>query len=103
LDLFLRAREHLQWSMGIQSKPVVSTLVRHRVGIPQYELGHKRRLEQAEKALFDLPGLFLAGNAFHGVGVNPCTARAQVVAEQAVSYLKVLGARPATEPATLLV
>jgi protoporphyrinogen/coproporphyrinogen III oxidase len=100
-DLFLRAREHLQWSMGVQAKPVVSTLVRHRVGIPQYELGHKRRLEQAEKALFDLPGLFLAGNAFHGVGVNPCTARAHVVADQAVSYLKVLGERPVVEPATL--
>jgi oxygen-dependent protoporphyrinogen oxidase len=104
-DLFLRAREHLQWSMGIHAKPTVLTLVRHWVGIPQYELGHKRRLEQAEKALFDLPGLFLAGNAFHGVGVNPCTARAELVADQAISYLKALGDRPgerlAADPATL--
>lgn len=102
-DLYLRAREHLQWSMGVQAKPVVSSLVRHRVGIPQYQLGHKRRLEQAERALFDLPGLFLAGNAFHGVGVNPCTKRAQIVAEQATSYLKVLGLKPTVSAPSLRV
>jgi oxygen-dependent protoporphyrinogen oxidase len=90
-DLVLRAREHLQWSMGIHAQPVVTKLFRHRVGIPQYELGHQRRLEQAEKVLFNQPGIFLAGNAFHGVGVNPCTARAQLVAEQATSYLRALG------------
>jgi len=90
-DLVLRARAHLQRAMGIQAKPRVTELFRHRVGIPQYELGHQARLEKAEKVLFNAPGLFLAGNAFHGVGVNPCTARAELVADQAVSYLQALG------------
>jgi len=89
-ELILRAREHLQWSMGIQAKPMISALFRHRVGIPQYELGHRRRKEAAEKELFDLPGLFLAGNSFHGVGVNPCTARSALVADQVSAYLNAL-------------
>ena len=96
--LVLRGRTHLQRSMGIQATPVMQKIFRHRIGIPQYEVGHQKRLEQSEKCLFDLPGLFLAGNSFHGVGVNPCTSRAESVADQAVAYASALGASPRMEP-----
>jgi oxygen-dependent protoporphyrinogen oxidase len=40
--------------------------------MPQYVLGHPRRLERVEAALARHPGLALAGAAYRGVGIPDC-------------------------------
>ena len=97
-DLVLASRAHLSRSLGLTADPVLARCFRHRVGIPQYELGHRRRIQVAERALLNLPGLVLAGNSLRGVGVNHCTAVAETAAENALSYLEAL--RPAAPVST---
>jgi oxygen-dependent protoporphyrinogen oxidase len=62
-------------------------IFRHRQAIPQYEVGHAARLAAVEGQLRDLPGLFITGNAYHGIGVNDCARNAWVVAEQVLGWL----------------
>ena len=38
----------------------------------QYEPGHIARVESIEKRVAEIPGLALAGNAYHGIGVPDC-------------------------------
>jgi oxygen-dependent protoporphyrinogen oxidase len=40
--------------------------------MPQYELGHLERIARIERIVDHLPGLALAGNAYHGVGIAHC-------------------------------
>jgi oxygen-dependent protoporphyrinogen oxidase len=93
-DMALAARQHLHQVMGISARPRWQACFRHRVGIPQYEIGHEARIHAAKRALLSLPGLLMAGNSLQGVGVNQCTALARVTSEAAADYLRALPARP---------
>jgi oxygen-dependent protoporphyrinogen oxidase len=93
--LLAGARAHLRQALGITRDPDYWRVFRHPVGLPQYELGHLTRLERAEAALAALPGLYLAGNALRGVGINACTALAERVAGAVVAYLTALRQRRA--------
>jgi oxygen-dependent protoporphyrinogen oxidase len=97
-SLVWEARKHLRLALGIQARPVVERIFRHRVGIPQYEVGHLRRVARAEASLLDLPGFFLTGNAFRGIGVNACTADAQRTGEAVFAYLHALSKMTARVP-----
>ena len=80
--LLARVREELQTTMGLDGAPTFVRIVRHRVGIPQYTLGHRARLERLEERLTaGQPGLFLAGSCYRGVAVNSCIADAGRLAE----------------------
>lgn len=91
-----RARTQLHRALGIEAVPRLQRVYRHRVGIPQYEVGHARRLQAAEASLREFPGLFLCGNAFRGIGLNACTREAERVADGVAAYTAALseGARP---------
>ena len=84
------ARVQLRQTMGIRSAPLSSRIHRHRLGIPQYELGHGNRVSCMDSALLNFPGLFLTGNAFRGIGINACTADSARVGGAVVSYLDAL-------------
>lgn len=83
------ALEQLHVALGVSAAPVHARTFRHVLGIPQYELGHLDRLRTADAALARLPGLFLTGNAFRGVGTNACTADAERVVESVGGHLGV--------------
>jgi oxygen-dependent protoporphyrinogen oxidase len=55
--------------------------------IPQYTLGHQKRLEQIEVELKQLPGLYLCSNYIDGVSVGDCVQRAQQKATNISQYL----------------
>jgi oxygen-dependent protoporphyrinogen oxidase len=86
--LVARARVHLARAIGITSEPVLALCDRHPTGMPQYEVGHAQRLAEADRALLSLPGLFLAGSSFRGLGVNLLTAHAERLADDVQSYLE---------------
>jgi len=52
---------------GISAEPVFSHVARWPRAIPQYDLGHLARVRRIEDEVRRVPGLFLAGNALHGV------------------------------------
>lgn len=88
-------RRDLTSTMQIAVAPEFVRIVRHRVGLPQYTLGHLDRLAAIEKGLARHPGLFLSGHAYRGVGVNACIAEAEAVAERVLAYLRSLGSETA--------
>jgi oxygen-dependent protoporphyrinogen oxidase len=84
-EALLRAvREDLRQIMGLTAEPVLSLVFRHPRAIPNYNVGHARRLERIEERLTGLPGLILTGNAYRGIGVNDCTRAAREVAGRAL-------------------
>jgi oxygen-dependent protoporphyrinogen oxidase len=86
-ELLQLVREDLRAAMGITAAPCFSRVVRHRQAIPQYTVGHGKRLELLEGRLAQLPGLLLTGNAFKGVGLNDCVAASQATVERALAFL----------------
>lgn len=63
--------------MGVTAKPILTRVYRWRNAMPQYTLGHGKRVDFIEERLKNFPGLFLIGNAYHGVGVGNCIDEAK--------------------------
>jgi protoporphyrinogen/coproporphyrinogen III oxidase len=70
------AREELRLMAGVTAEPVHTEAVRWKRGIPQYNLGHLGRLAAIDEGVARLPGLFLTGNAYRGVGLTDCVREA---------------------------
>jgi oxygen-dependent protoporphyrinogen oxidase len=82
------AREELQVILGITATPVLARAYRWTKANPQYDLGHEERVAEIERSLPNLPGLHLAGAAYHGPGIPDCIqsgtkAAAAIAARQA--------------------
>jgi oxygen-dependent protoporphyrinogen oxidase len=87
-DRLLRAvRAEIRLAMGIQAEPIFHQIVRWDRAIPQYQLGHLQRVAWIEERAAQHPGLFLTGNAYHGVAMNDCTEQGELVAAQVARYL----------------
>jgi oxygen-dependent protoporphyrinogen oxidase len=85
--LLQAARAELQLSMRITAEPVFHSIVRWDRAIPQYRLGHLELVARIEDRAERYPGLFLTGNAYHGVSLNECTEQAEKVAGRVASFL----------------
>ena len=55
--------------LGTELAPSFVEIVRHRAGIPQYEIGHGGWLAELDGLVGDRPGLHLTGWGYRGVGV----------------------------------
>jgi oxygen-dependent protoporphyrinogen oxidase len=55
--------------------------------MPQYRVGHAGRIAAAEQRVAALPGLALAGNAYHGVGLADCVRSGETAAESLLGSL----------------
>ena len=62
----------LRQLLGLTGTPALCHVSRHASAMPQYHVGHLTRVERLEAAVRRWPGLALAGNAYHGVGVPDC-------------------------------
>lgn len=86
--LLAAVREDLRLALGIVRPPVFHAITRWERAIPQYHLGHLERVRSIALRAGRYPGLFLAGNAYHGVALNDCTEQADVLARGIASYLR---------------
>jgi protoporphyrinogen/coproporphyrinogen III oxidase len=80
-------RAELRAAMGVTAEPVFHRVIRWDRAIPQYHVGHLDRVARIERQLGRHPGLFLGGNAYHGVALNDCTEQAGELAAKVKSYL----------------
>ncbi|MCZ6785754.1 MAG: protoporphyrinogen oxidase [Planctomycetota bacterium] len=66
--------EDLRRVWGVWPEPHAVRVIRHPVGIPQYEIGHGALLERIDAAR--PPWLYLTGSSYRGVSVNACVKEA---------------------------
>lgn len=83
-----RVRADLSKTMGITAAPSFIRIFRHEKAIPQYTVGHGKRLEALAGLLGKHPGLVLTGNSYRGIGLNDCVAAAHRGAEEALAALE---------------
>jgi protoporphyrinogen/coproporphyrinogen III oxidase len=68
--------------MGITAEPLFAFSNRWPESMPQYTVGHAPRIAEVEARVSAIPGLHLAGNAYHGVGIPDCIRSAKLAAEE---------------------
>lgn len=86
--LLAAVREELKQALHLAAPPVFHHIIRWQRAIPQYHLGHLDRVAWIEQRLSLHPGLFVTGNALHGVALNDCTEQGERVAGLVRAYLR---------------
>ncbi|MFZ1135841.1 MAG: protoporphyrinogen oxidase [Candidatus Korobacteraceae bacterium] len=65
-------RAELKETVKLEPRPMFERVYRWRGAMAQYESGHIARIARIENRVKEIPGLELAGNAYHGIGVPDC-------------------------------
>ena len=81
------ARDELRELLGIAAEPVLTWVQRWPESMPQYRVGHAGRIAEAERRAAAMPGLALAGNAYHGVGLADCVRSGEAAADSMARFL----------------
>ena len=82
-ELIYRVTAELGFAFGANlRRPDFSRIVRWPVGIPQYVVGHRAKIDDARDALRPIGGLHIAGNAVVGVSVADCVGHAETLPER---------------------
>lgn len=88
-DRLLQAvRVELRLAMGVEAAPIFHHVIRWQRAIPQYLVAHQEHVAWIQQRGKRYPGLFLAGNAYHGVAMNDCTEQAELLAKRIASHFK---------------
>lgn len=75
--LVRRVHAELSEAMALTEGPSDEHVQRWPNGMPQYLVGHQDRLDALASALRPMPGIFLTGSAYRGVGLASCVADAE--------------------------
>lgn len=86
-QLLKAVHDEMRITMGVKGEPVFHRIVRWPRAIPQYVLGHLERVRRIEAARAKHPGLFLTGNALHGIALNDCATQAEEIAAKVRAYM----------------
>lgn len=81
-QLVEEVRGELQGWMGINVAPVAQNVVRWNRAMAQYTVGHQARVAAIVDELKVLPGIYLAGNAYEGIGIPDCIRMGKTAAER---------------------
>lgn len=85
--LVQKTREELKNLLGISASPLFARVARWKSSMPQYQVGHKDRLQQVHAALErQRPGVYLAGSGYDGVGIPDCIRQGKEAAEQVYQF-----------------
>ena len=87
-ELLALAQAEVEAAMGVTASPMVHKIFRWPQGNPQYDVGHLERVSEMETLARRIPGLYLTGSAFRGVGLPDCVKSALATVEQILSSAK---------------
>ncbi len=73
--------------LGVVGKPTTVQYFRHEKAIPQYHVGHSKKVEKIESILEKNKGLFLGGNILYGISLNDCTRVSGEIATKISKFL----------------
>lgn len=74
--------QELRDLLGVSGEPEFCDIAHWHGAMPQYHVGHLEKVRQIEERAAAIPGLALAGNSFHGVGVPFCVHDGEQAAER---------------------
>ena len=86
-ELGARVHDDLVRTMGMGAVPTEAHVQRWPRAMPQYTVGHQGRLDRIDNALNQLPGLYVTGAAYGGVGVASCVGQAERTARDLLARL----------------
>jgi len=67
--------------LELKAEPKYQKIIKWQNAIPQYIVGHSARMENIDKHLDQMGNIFLAGNAYSGIGLNDTIKRSYQIAE----------------------
>ncbi len=80
-------RSELREILGIAAEPEFAEIFRWPRGMPQYRVGHADLVARIEDGVGRVPGIELAGGAYHGIGIGDCLREGAAAAERALEYV----------------
>jgi oxygen-dependent protoporphyrinogen oxidase len=88
-ELVRKAHKELNLILGLSADPVLTRVYRWRKANPQYEVGHLERVKELFSTCSqEIPGIYLTGSAYEGVGVPDCVSHGKKAAGQVLQYLQ---------------
>ncbi len=87
-ELLQMVRAELRDVLGITAEPLLYRIFRWPQAMPQYTLGHLDRVAVIDRRLAEHPGLYVAGNAYRGIGLPDCIASGEAAATAALEHLQ---------------
>jgi oxygen-dependent protoporphyrinogen oxidase len=79
------ALTELQEIAGFTAQPRFTHIARWPRSMAQYTVGHPQRLAEIESRAAAVPGLYLAGNAYQGIGIPDCIRMGRAAATAIVA------------------
>lgn len=80
-------RQGLAKVMGLEAEPLLTRIFRWRRAMSQYRVGHLDRMDRVDRLMEQMPGLYLAGAAYRGVGLPDCVREGTQAAKKAATHL----------------
>jgi oxygen-dependent protoporphyrinogen oxidase len=85
--MVVTVKEELRHYLGVEKDPVFTMVSRYPETMPQYQVGHLSHVASIRSQLTAFPGLYLAGNAYNGIGVPDCVKSAEFAAHSILKHL----------------
>ena len=70
--------------VGLQAKPIHTVVSRWPNSMAQYTVGHAERVLEIYAIAHELPGLYVAGNAYSGIGIPDCIRMGRSAAKKVI-------------------
>ena len=75
--------------MKLTARPEFFVVTRWKEAMPQYIVGHKERLERIKRQMEEqLPGVFLAGSSYEGLGLPDCIDQGEEAVKKVLHFLQ---------------
>jgi oxygen-dependent protoporphyrinogen oxidase len=87
-ELLTLVQREIASTMGVTAKPIIQKIFRWIDGNPQYDVGHLGRVSEMERLASKIPGLYLTGSAFRGIGIPDCVNSALTTVDQVMEQLR---------------
>lgn len=87
-ELVEAARSDIHSIMGLEAEPVFHHIARWPHSMAQYTVGHEKRVARIDELTAAIPGLYLAGNGYRGIGLPDCVRMGQEAATKISAQYK---------------
>lgn len=94
-ELVEMVRSNLADILRLTAEPRFQRVYRWRGAMAQYTSGHLARVQRIRRLEGEMPGLYLAGNAYQGIGVPDCIASGESAARSATDFVAATQSQPA--------